>query len=389
MPVWHEFTEEMRAAGELVVVGITQEQHPERCRLFAQWQGFDWPILWDPFNLTGSMVVPNVVAVDEYGIVRSIRPRPDTFEDDFLFVDFPVPASPQDVDPVAALEAACAFPEKHGAISAVAALMKGTDGMNGAVERLEREAGEHPDDGRLAFRAGVARRLRYDSSLSRPDDFQAAVDAWSHALALNPDQYIWRRRIQQYGPRLDKPYRFYTWIEEARRDIAARGETPIELRAELTPAELAQPRRDMTASPETAQPDAAGAIRRDEDGLVSIETAVAFDTSGKRPVASVHLAFRPAVTKDTHWNHEAGPPLQVWVAAPDGWKLDRRLLEVPRRTDVAVSTELSNLSFEVQLPADTDDGQIDAYALYYVCSGADGICAYLRQDFAIPVRRPE
>ena len=57
-PVWHELTAPLRASGELVLVGITEEQHPDRCALFAQWQGFDWPILWDPFNLTRSAAVP-------------------------------------------------------------------------------------------------------------------------------------------------------------------------------------------------------------------------------------------------------------------------------------------------------------------------------------------
>ena len=65
MPVWHENTKALRAAGKLAVVGITQEQHAERCRLFAQWHQIDWPILWDPFNLTESKVVPRFTLIDE------------------------------------------------------------------------------------------------------------------------------------------------------------------------------------------------------------------------------------------------------------------------------------------------------------------------------------
>ena len=52
MPVWHGLTKELVERGELVVIGITQEQHPDRCALFARWKGLDFPILWDPFNLT-------------------------------------------------------------------------------------------------------------------------------------------------------------------------------------------------------------------------------------------------------------------------------------------------------------------------------------------------
>ena len=51
MPVWHELTKEARKAGELVLLGVIQEQHPDRCRLFAQWKGFDWPILHFDFAL--------------------------------------------------------------------------------------------------------------------------------------------------------------------------------------------------------------------------------------------------------------------------------------------------------------------------------------------------
>ena len=94
MPVWHERMREWREAGELQMVGLIQEQHPKRCRLFGQWKQFDWPILWDPFNTTGSAVVPNVVAVDEFGIVRAINPDPDTFGSTFLMRSFEPPSTP-------------------------------------------------------------------------------------------------------------------------------------------------------------------------------------------------------------------------------------------------------------------------------------------------------
>jgi len=84
VPVWHEATRDFVKQGRLVVLGVTQEQHADRCRLFAQWKRFDWPILHDPINVFQSRAVPIVVAIDEHGIVRSVRPRPDSFERDFL-----------------------------------------------------------------------------------------------------------------------------------------------------------------------------------------------------------------------------------------------------------------------------------------------------------------
>ena len=91
----------MRDSGELVVVGITEEQHPDRCRLFAQWKGFDWPILWDPFNLTGSSSVPLVLLVDEHGVVRADRMHPERFEVDYLQQDFPAPSAEPPLAPPA------------------------------------------------------------------------------------------------------------------------------------------------------------------------------------------------------------------------------------------------------------------------------------------------
>ena len=81
-----------------MLLGITQEQHADRCRLFAQWKRFDWPILHDPINLMEAPAVPIVVAIDEHGIVRSIRPRPETFAAEFLdkpFADDAPPGAPR------------------------------------------------------------------------------------------------------------------------------------------------------------------------------------------------------------------------------------------------------------------------------------------------------
>jgi len=51
--------------------------------------------------------------------------------------------------------------------------------------------------------------MRYDSLRRREGDLQKALTSRQDAQDSNPNHYIWRRRIQQYGPRLDKPYPFY------------------------------------------------------------------------------------------------------------------------------------------------------------------------------------
>ena len=88
--------------GRLVLLGVTQEQHADRCRLFAQWKRFDWPILHDPINLLEAPAVPIVVAIDEHGIVRAVRPRPETFAAEFLdktFADDAPPGAPRSAGP--------------------------------------------------------------------------------------------------------------------------------------------------------------------------------------------------------------------------------------------------------------------------------------------------
>ena len=84
MPGWHKAAKKWIDEKKFVIVGVVQEQHPERCALFAQWQKFDWPILHDPINLLGNSAVPVTIAIDEYGVVRSTRPNPRTFEKEFL-----------------------------------------------------------------------------------------------------------------------------------------------------------------------------------------------------------------------------------------------------------------------------------------------------------------
>ncbi len=372
MPVWHRATEKWRASGELQLVGITQEQHPDRCQLFAQWQGIEWPILWDPFNLTGSTAVPFACLIDEHGVVRDVVRKVETIGDSFLAKEFEKPnKKPNDL-----------FDVEHRAALADL-LWKGTERMDAAIESLEKAAKKNPRDAALLFHAGVARRMRTDSPLSRPDDFQAAIDHWAAARAIDPNQYIWRRRIQQYGPRLDKPYPFYTWVDQARDEIRARGETPVALVAELTGSERAGKARFAAAAEATA-PDPDGKIHRDAENLVAVETAVAWDTSGKSATATVHVTLRPDPLRDVHWTNDV-EPLTVWIGdpeLPEGWKASTRLIEYPQPPS-EVSSEVRRVDLEVQLPEKARKGTLKGYALYYVCEGETGECVYRRRDFVV------
>jgi hypothetical protein len=415
VPVWHAATREMRARGEFLMVGITQEQHPERCRLFAQWQGFDFPILWDPFNLLGVSAVPIVTPVDEHGVVRAGRWNPRdagslaAFRSEFVDARFDAPgALPEQrlpVDP--SLLDNAGRPQSGAEQAAEAALAtllfqhwNEGPGMGAAIDgavaelgRVSGRAGAPPD---ALFRYGVARRLRYDSPYARADDFQASIDAWVSALAANPNQYIWRRRIQQWGPRLDKPYPFYDWVEQALAEVAARGETPPVLVARLTASERAAQTNELPRGANDApEPDPEGEIERDTQALVRVECAAALHTgfASRRlrvapGTARVHVSLRPSREADTHWGDDAGPAL-VWIDPPQGWAHEGRLFTLAAGEGETPGA-LRGIDFELVPPQGPPvaGAELTGYALYFVCSGADGQCVYRRQDFAVALPLP-
>ncbi len=166
---------------------------------------------------------------------------------------------------------------------------------------------------------------------------------------MRPNQYIWRRRIQQYGPRLEKPYAFYDWVQTARDEIKRRGEEPIPLALEPGGAEIAGPHKAFQpASAGMQEPDPRGLIQRDGKGLIRIESAVAPGHVAPGKVVRFHLAPGP---RD------------------------------------AVSTEVRELEGELRIPAGAKPGKLEvpAYVLYYVCEGESGTCKFLRQDFEFEV----
>jgi len=396
VPVWHGLSERWREAHDLAVVGIVQEQHRERAALYAQWQGFDWPILWDPFNTTGADAVPNVYALDEAGIVRAIRPDPATFEDDFLRADFgaehstPPFASPA-VQPLLAGALTCAegSPE-HAQWLALSRRTFAPDDhavLDADVETLQAFADDHEDDASARFQLGVALRLRHDSPARKPGDFQAAVDAWRAALELRPGEYIWRRRIQQYGPTLDKPYPFYPWMDEALADLTARGITPPRLGARLTEAELAMPRRGAPpVAADHAEPSTAGIPI--DTGWIEVEATVAADTTGRSGTARLHLTFRPTEGV-AHWNNEAGP-MTVWLVPPTGGSVDRTLVSLPVEGLAATTSEPRTIECEVAVPQDDEADAAPAltgFALIDMCSDTDGVCQLLRRDLHVVLTR--
>ena len=371
------------------MVGIIQEQHPDRCELFVQWKQMGWPIMVDSLNLLDVAAVPIALGIDEFGVVREGRLRPRGVES-FLNTKYKKPPGYRRVrsrkPDLAKLKKAA----DKGGFSArrdyADALVNwgGPKRLGEAIAAYRATLDSRPDDGRTLFRLGVAHRKRYDSELREPDDFQNAVRNWQAALNTNPNQYIWRRRIQQYGPLLDKPYPFYNWVAQARQEIKARGETPAELVIEPGGTELAGKSGFNPSSAAAEEPDPQGRIDRDDAPLVIVETAVVPPVLKPGGTARVHVVMRPNSKAKGHWNNEAGEGV-LWVNPPTGWQVSKPGLTIPN-AGKDVSDEVRVLEFEIRCAAGTSPGSINlsAYALYYICEDVDGQCLYRRQD--VPIR---
>ncbi len=343
--------------------------------LFRQWKELGLPLLSDPLNLLDVTAVPITLLVDANGVIRFRNPS----EEDWVrFLE---------LDPVQAPDP----PELPGRAWAAADLAAQEGRFEEALAGYARALMKDPDEGRLHFRSGVVHRARHDSGKAHPEDFAQAVRFWEAALALRPDQYIWRRRIQQYGPRLDKPYPFYDWVKQARSEIVERGEEPLPLRVEPRGAELASPAQSGEAPVLDYNPDPEGRVDRAPEDSVTVEAVVVSSTASDERTGAlrVHLRFRPNGGSKLHWNNEA-ETLTVWIESPAGAKAEPVRVVYPNPEDRAVSAEERTVEFEVTWPAgEVRPERVEGFALFNVCREDDGQCLFRRRDFRVELTRVE
>jgi hypothetical protein len=358
-----------------------------------QWKGMDWPILVDAENRLGVSVVPVTLLIDEHGIIRHAVSTPSrsqaTFES-FLATDYDRPARlpeaprPPDLEALAALAEASNSAADWMEYGDALALWGGETRLQPAVAAFRHALDTEPANGAAEFHMGVTYRRLYDTGAGVPDDFTRAVEHWSRALELDPNNYIWRRRLQQYGPRQEKPYPFYDWVVTAREEIAARGEQPVALAVEPRGAELARPQQGFDVTEPPAEPDPEGRVLRDPGRYVKLAATQVPRSVAAGQVARVHLEFRPQTAAESHWNNEARG-LVVWLEPPEAWQLGERHLSLPLPPE-PVSGEPRQVEFELRAP-ETSNGEatLSGYALYYVCEGVNGACLYRRQDLKLPL----
>ncbi len=395
MAAWDAKTKEWVRQGKLVVVGIAQEQHADRCRLLAQWRQLSWPILHDPINIMQVTGVPIEVAIDENGIVRSLRPNLDTLDREFLDRTFASSAPSPREGPTEAVRpdpaALRRLAERDGSCQAwrdlgdALVLWAGPGGLDEAIQAYTQALHAKSDDGDAHFRLGVCYRMRSEAPHAAPGDFQTAVDHWTTARSLQPNQYIWRRRIEQYGPRLTKPYPFYDWVPTAEREIRARGEQPVELRVRPTGSEMAGPIRTGEAGlGDMASPDPEGRLTRDTQSLVRAEVAVVPPRVKPGEAVRVYLTLRPDEAHKACWSAE-GEPLQVWIGLPPGWRAQPQLV-IASRLDRPDSSQPQLMECDISTAPDANGPSgLVATALYHVREEAEDADRLLRQDIPITV----
>lgn len=398
--MWNEETKQLVSEGKLVVLGVIQEQHAERCQLYRQWKEYEFPIVQDAFTGLGLAVVPVPILIDEYGVVISKRPRPHAISE---LVN--QPSSPPDtiglkLDPAQvtvewlakefashpALETLCALGDANLHSGSVESSREAIRCYQEALAMSDVDSSEGGSlRGALCFRLGVAYRMLFDGmegDSQDPADFSSAGDHWAKALSENPNQYIWRRRIQQYGPRQIKPYPFYDWVEQAQQEITDRGEVPVRLTVPLTGSEIAQPSRAFSvAAQAVSHPDPEGKVTRDDGGLVRIHSTVVPPSVAPGKTVRIHVRFDP---EKSEWNNEVDD-LVVWINESPWGTLSQTRLTHPLVKE-ASSSEPRTIEFEFKTSDDITTGAtISGFVLYYVCESDGSQCLYRRQDFSIPI----
>ena len=361
MPGWHKRTKDLVAAGKLQVLGIAPEQYGDRMALFLQWKKLDFPVLMDPLNVLNVAAVPITLLVDESGVIRYSNPKPKDLET-FLSTDYAQSSDRSSDLPFANEQALRALQDQDP---------KKVEEAFKELKLLDQK-GTKPE---YSFQAGVLARWLYDHGGSS-EDFQIAVDLWSQALEERPGQYIWRRRIQQYGPRLDKPYPFYNWVEEARKELQAAGKTPHPLQVEPSGSELAQPSKSgKQATKAPRYPDSKNRLPN-ESKLLGI-TVTTIPHTDDRKKGRLHLLLTPS--KEGHWSSGA-QEVELWYRPKSGAPIFLTSEITPLPADQETSSEPRVLEGDFSLPKNATG---DLVLFFSLCETENAVCRFLKTELPI------
>lgn len=340
--------------------------------LFLQWKQMeDMTMMIDSYNLLALKAVPITLLIDEAGIIRHRNPSRDDLQ---KFIN----------SPPAEVGSAPEAPRPYNPVSQRAPLRNTLINLTDRERSLRSHAADKFEElARTNFQLGVGYRKNYDTGFGQIDDFKHAVTYWKKALLLDPSNYIARRRVQQYGPQLDKPYPFYNWIAQARQEITARGETPLPLLVEPRGAEITLPEKNLPKTKTPPHPDPENKLPQDEQRLFNHIVVFVPHTDQKTEAYRVFVDMKP-FHQGTKWNDEAGPTTLRPVAPPN-WTVHPEVIEF---TPVKGTPANANRSIEFELrrskPADpfveTFPPTLSLQFFLNVCHGEPEVCQFLRFD---------
>ena len=371
LPVWYKTAKPLIDSGKLQMLGVVQEQHAQRAQLYQQWKQYDFTIVQDATTALNLAVVPVPVLIDEHGVVRNTRPRPDDLG---KFAEMQFSAENTESKKYQTTE----FDKLIATGNRYLNDLKQPD-VDQAIKTFKKAIEQQPENGKATFSLGVAHRMRFDSPAAKDGDFEAASKYWTKALSINPNQYIWRRRIEQYGPRLGKPYPFYDWVDVAIAEIKKRGDKPIKLTVNLTGSEIASPVRKFSSAEKASNPDPDSKIIQSDAELVQLNTLTVPAMVKPGSVVRVHLNLKALKGK---WNHEAGP-LSVWVDESSDGVPEKRLLEFDRDATLAPVGQ-QNIDFEFKTDANSTRPIVSGFVLFHICDD-EGVCFYYRKNFRVEI----
>lgn len=350
-----------------------------------QWKKMHWPLFVDSFNLLEVKAVPITILVDASGSIFKTSP----YRKDFQSM---LNKASQSTGPHGQLankdywttkltKRTSAIYSHLGENPDYAALIQTFEKLRQSESQIRSE--------HLEFMTGVAFKLRSETSKRQLTDFSESIAHWETALRLDPNQYIWRRRIQQYGPLLEKPYPFYDWVDTAIQKINDRGENPINGNFVLTESEKARPSKDQklikSKAGNRAAPDPLNRLQKGNGRYASVKVATipSHPSPGQSFRAFVHLEL--SQPNFVQWNNEGAlsqlyvapsilnenPIHQFWENAPDNeYSIEQRVFD-----------------FELKCPKDlsqlNDKNAPLGYIVVNVCDKFTGVCFACRIDFSI------
>lgn len=358
---------------KLVILGVAQEQHSQRTKLYKQWKQYDFPIVQDATTQLNLQGVPVPILIDEHGIVRSIRPWPNQLAKwmEQSFDEVSVPTTTSDLSEI-----------DQKLAEGNRLLHQKNRNIDGAIAAFTEALKIDNKNGKALFSLGVAYRMRFDSDDRDDEDFSKAAKLWSQALAQSPNQYIWRRRIEQYGPRLTKPYPFYDWVKKAETQIRARGEEPSKLTVALTGTEVAKNGKWDKVDKQPTNPDPDKKIFADEENRLSVSSTTVPAIAAKGQPVRIHLDLS---LDGAFWNDEA-EPAKIWIEESSSGTPEQRLVEmaVPLKPSAEKSAETRTVDFEFRTAKDQTDHKVNGYVLFHCCD-QEGVCYYFRKDFTVSI----